>query len=51
MVGYYARRRPYRQAGPPPMALRILGPFVIFFTLAVLASGVALVLLGESSSR
>jgi len=51
MVGYYARRRPYHHAGPPPMALRVLGPFVIVFTLAVLASGVTLIPRGQFSSR
>jgi hypothetical protein len=51
MVGYYARRRPYHRAGPPPTALRVLGPFVIASTLAVLASGVTLVLRGEAGSR
>jgi hypothetical protein len=51
MVGYYARRRPYHQAGPPPLVLRVLGPAVVASTLAVLASGVVLVALGPGASR
>jgi hypothetical protein len=51
IVRYYAGDGAYREAGPPPMALRVLGPVVVLSTLAVLASGVALVLLGASSSR
>jgi hypothetical protein len=48
---YYNGTRPYRQAGPPPMLLRILGPGVIVFTLGLLASGVLLVFLGVNRSR
>jgi hypothetical protein len=29
---YYGRNRPYRHAGPPPMLLRLLGPFVVLGT-------------------
>ena len=48
---YYAGSAAYRTAGPPPLALRLLGPLVVLSTLAVLGSGVALVLVGETSSR
>lgn len=48
---YYAGARPYRAAGPPPAMLRLLGPLVVLSTLAVLASGLALVPLGLESSR
>jgi hypothetical protein len=51
IVGYYTGRRPYRDAGPPPMLLRILGPLVVASTLAVLGSGLLLVLLGPDTSR
>ncbi|MEP7036040.1 MAG: hypothetical protein ABI934_10665 [Actinomycetota bacterium] len=51
IVRYYTGHEPYRQAGPPPALLRILGPLVIVASLALLATGVALVLLGERSSR
>jgi hypothetical protein len=48
---YYTGSRPYRQAGPPPMLLRMLGPLVVVATLAVLASGTALVVIGPVASR
>jgi hypothetical protein len=51
MIGYYLGRRTYRRSGPPPMLLRLLGPFVVASTLAVLGTGVALVLAGPASSR
>lgn len=46
IVGYYTGRAPYRQAGPPPMFLRVLGPLVVLSTLAVLGTGLALIFLG-----
>jgi hypothetical protein len=51
IVGYYTGRRPYRDAGPPPMLLRILGPLVVAGTLAVLGTGLLLILLGPDTSR
>lgn len=51
IVRYYTGSRPYRQAGPPPMLLRMLGPLVVVATLAVLASGTALVVIGPAASR
>jgi hypothetical protein len=48
---YYLGDQPYVQAGPPPLPLRILGPLVVAFTLAVLASGVVLALAGPDGSR
>jgi hypothetical protein len=51
VVGYYTGREPYRVAGPPPAVLRWLGPLVVASTLALLASGILLVLLGEQSGR
>jgi len=51
IVRYYSGARPYRQAGPPPMPLRVLGPFVIVTTIAVLGSGLALLPLGPDSGR
>lgn len=41
---YYLGDPAYRRKGPPPPLLRLLGPFVVVLTLAVLASGVALLL-------
>jgi hypothetical protein len=51
IVRYYAGAPPYRTAGPPPLVLRLLGPVVVLSTLALLGTGVVLVLLGEASSR
>lgn len=51
IVRYYTHRPTYRSAGPPPMPLRVLGPLVVLFTLAVLGSGLALVALGPTSGR
>ncbi|MCU7730990.1 hypothetical protein ODJ79_45370 [Actinoplanes sp. KI2] len=51
MIGYYLDRRPYRRAGPPPMLLRLLGPLVVASTLAVLGTGVTLVLVGPVTGR
>jgi hypothetical protein len=41
---YYLRDPAYRQSGPPQPALRVLGPFAVLLTVAVLGSGVALLL-------
>jgi hypothetical protein len=51
IVRYYTGDRSYRAAGPPPILLRLLGPLVIAFTLALLGSGILLVVLGPQSSR
>ena len=51
MVRYYLGHRPYHDAGPPPMILRLLGPLVVLSTLGLLASGVALLVLGPDTSR
>jgi hypothetical protein len=45
---YYTSDPAYREKGPPAPALRGLAPFVVFFTLAVFATGVALLVLGPS---
>lgn len=39
---YYTRAPTYRQKGPPPALLRLLGPVVVLATVLLLASGVAL---------
>lgn len=51
IVRYYSGQRAYRAAGPPPLLLRLLGPLVVATTFVLLGSGVALILLGEESSR
>jgi hypothetical protein len=48
---YYASDPAYREKGPPAPALRGLAPFVVFFTLAVFATGVALLVLGPSARQ
>lgn len=47
---YYLGSPAYRRKGPPPVLLRLLRPIVVVLTLAVLGSGIAL-LLGPSSMR
>ena len=51
VVQYYSGGAPYRQAGPPPLVLRLLGPLVVAGTTALLGTGVVLVLLGEATGR
>ncbi len=51
MVRYYAGSRVYRAAGAPPMPLRLIGPLVILSTLALLATGVAIALIGPDTAR
>lgn len=46
---YYAGTRAYRDKGPPPTLLRLLAPLLVLMTLAVFATGVALLLLGHRS--
>jgi hypothetical protein len=41
---YYRGAPGYREKGPPPALLRLLGPFVVVLTVVVLASGVGLLL-------
>jgi len=48
-VRYYTANRSYREKGPPPTPLRLIAPIVVLSTLAVFASGVALLLVGPSS--
>ena len=51
MLAYYARVERYRTAGPPPMVFRLLGPLVVVTSVAVLLTGVLLLLLGDRTSR
>jgi hypothetical protein len=51
IVRYYTRDPDYVTAGPPPLLLRLLGPAVVASTLAVLGSGLALVVLGDRRSQ
>lgn len=47
---YYTGAAPYRRKGPPPGVLRAIGPLVILSTLALLGTGIALILVGPSGS-
>jgi hypothetical protein len=47
---YYLGSPEYRHKGPPPTALRVIGPFVVALTVALFASGV-LLLLGPTAWR
>ncbi len=49
-VRYYAGTPAYRQKGPPPALLRLLGPFVVVLTFSVMATGIVL-LVGPTSWR
>lgn len=45
-VKYYRGDSVYRQAGPPPLLLRLVGPLVVLTTVAVFATGLELWLFG-----
>src|SRR5438128_4242383 len=47
-VRYYTGRPDYVQAGPPHLLLRLLGPVVVVSTIALLATGIALVVVGPA---
>lgn len=47
-IRYYLGSPAYRRKGPPPPVLRLLGPFVVALTVAVFASGIALLLVRPS---
>lgn len=51
IMRYYTGNGPYQEAGPPPTLLRLLGPLVVLTTLAVLGSGVVLILVGQTTSQ
>jgi hypothetical protein len=43
---YYGGARPYREKGPPLLPLRLLAPVVVLSTVAVFATGIALLVVG-----
>ena len=47
-VRYYAGNDAYRLKGPPSIELRVLAPFVVVLTVAVFATGVALLVVGPA---
>jgi hypothetical protein len=48
-VRFYRGSEAYRRKGPPPMLMRVLGPFVVVLTVAVLGTGVALLFVARSA--
>ncbi len=48
---YYTGDPAYTRKGPPPIILRLLGPFEVFLTFLVLASGIALVTFPSSQRQ
>jgi len=48
-VRYYTGNPAFVRHGPPPLPLRVLGPLVVASTLAVVGSGIALVVTGPAS--
>ncbi len=50
-VRYYRGAPAYLKKGPPHPVLRIIGPFVILSSLALLGTGIALILVGADTSR
>lgn len=48
-IRYYTGARAYREKGPPLLPLRVMAPFLIASTLAVLGTGVWLMVLGRPS--
>lgn len=50
-VRYYTGSAPYVRKGPPSPVLRVLGPFVILTSVAVIGTGVMLAVTGPGSSR
>lgn len=47
---YYTRDPAYRAAGPPALALRLMGPFIVVSTIGLFLTGVILLLGGPSIS-
>jgi hypothetical protein len=48
-IRYYTASPSYRRKGPPPAVLRVIAPIVVLSTVAVFASGVALLFAGPGS--
>ena len=50
-VRYYTGAQPYVRKGPPSPVLRVLGPFVIATSLAVIATGIILGIVGPGNGN
>lgn len=46
-AGYYLRRQPYRQKGPPDLLLRVLAPPLVLATVVLFGTGVAFLVVGH----
>lgn len=46
---YYTNAVPYRRRGAPPLVLRVIGPLVLLSSIAVIGTGVALLVNRDSS--
>ena len=51
MSRYYLGDQRYRRKGPPHPVLRVIGPLVILSTIALLVTGVAMLVVGGTHSR
>jgi hypothetical protein len=47
-IRYYTGNAAYRLKGPPELVLRLIGPVVVLFTVAVFATGIALLIAGPA---
>jgi hypothetical protein len=50
-VRYYTGSAPYRRAGPPQPALRMLAPLLVASTLALFGTGVAMIVVGHRGGQ
>ncbi|MBO1755036.1 hypothetical protein [Allobranchiibius sp. CTAmp26] len=48
---YYTGTEAYVRSGPPPLVLRVLGPLMILTTIALLATGIMLIVEGPGRSH
>jgi hypothetical protein len=48
---YYQGDPAYRRKGPPPIVLRVIGPLVGLTSVAVLATGITALLIGQDAGR
>jgi hypothetical protein len=48
---YYLGNEAYQRKGPPPLILRLLAPGVVFTTVALFGTGVALLLAGKPNNQ
>jgi hypothetical protein len=49
-IRYYSSNRAYRERGAPPIGLRLIAPIVVASSVAVIATGVVLLLAGPDAS-